>query len=73
MGILQFIGGPEIMIVLMVVLLLFGSKQIPEFARMMGKGMREFRKATDDIKREINDETKSVSDDVNDMKNSLKS
>ena len=61
------------MIILLVVLLLFGSKQIPEFARMMGKGMREFRKATDDIKREINEETKSVSDDINDMKNTLKS
>lgn len=73
MGILLFIGGPEIMIILMVVLLLFGSKQIPEFARMMGKGMREFRKATDDIKREINEEAKGVSDDINDMKKTLKS
>ena len=61
------------MIILMVVLLLFGSKQIPEFARMMGKGMREFRKATDDIKREINEEAKGVSDDINDMKKTLKS
>lgn len=73
MGISLFIGGPEIMIVLMVVLLLFGSKQIPEIARMMGKGMREFRKATDDIKREINEETKGLSDDINDVKTKLKS
>lgn len=73
MGLIQFIGGQEILIILLVVLLLFGSKQIPEFARMMGKGMREFRKATDDIKREINEETKGISDDIDNMKNTLKS
>ncbi len=72
MGILCFIGGPEIMIILLVILLLFGSKRIPEFARMLGKGMNEFRKATEDIKREINDETKGIKDDIDDMKDSLK-
>jgi sec-independent protein translocase protein TatA len=73
MGYFAFIGGPEILVILFVVLLLFGSKQIPEFARMMGKGMREFKKATEDIKREINEDTKGISDDINDMKNTLKS
>ena len=73
MGIIQFIGGPEIIVILFVVLLLFGSKQIPEFARMMGKGMREFRKATEDIKKEINEETKGITDDIDNMKNTLKS
>jgi len=48
--ILLFISGPEIIVILLVVLLLFGSKKIPEFARGIGKGMREFRKATEDIK-----------------------
>ena len=47
--IILFISGPEIVVILLVVLLLFGSKKIPEFARGIGKGMREFRKATDDI------------------------
>lgn len=72
MGILIFIGGPEILIILLVVLLLFGSKRIPEFARMMGKGMNEFKKATDDIKREITEETKGVTDDIKEMKKTLK-
>lgn len=72
MAIVLFIGGPEIVFVFLIILLLFGSKRIPEFAKMMGKGMREFRKATEDIKREINDETKSVSDDFKDMSNSIK-
>lgn len=72
MGILIFIGGPEILVILLVILLLFGSKQIPEFAKMLGKGMNEFRKATEDIKRELNEETKGISDDIDEMKDSLK-
>ncbi len=73
MGLVCFIGGPEIMIILLVVLLLFGSKQIPDFARMLGKGLREFRKATDDIKREINEEAKDLTDNINDINKTLKS
>ncbi len=72
MTLVSFIGGPEIVFVFLIVLLLFGSKRIPEFAKMMGKGMREFRKATEDIKREINEETKTFSDDFKDMSNSIK-
>ena len=73
MGTLNFIGGSELILVLFVVLLLFGSKQIPEFARMLGKGMHEFKKATEDIKREINKEAKNLEDDINDATKSLKS
>lgn len=72
MALISFIGGPEIVFIFIIVLLLFGSKRIPEFAKMMGKGMREFKKATEDIKREINDETKSISDDLKDMNSKLK-
>jgi sec-independent protein translocase protein TatA len=50
-----FIGGTEVIFILLAVLLLFGSKKIPEVARAMGKGIREFQKATDDIKRELKD------------------
>ncbi len=52
---LLFIGGTEVILILLVVLMLFGAKKIPEVARAMGKGYREFQKATDDIKREFND------------------
>lgn len=71
MAIVLFIGGQEIIIVLVFVLLLFGSKKIPDFAQMMGKGMREFRRATDEIKREINEGTKDVKDDFDDLKKKL--
>lgn len=48
-----FIGTAEIVFIVFIVLLLFGSKKIPEVARALGKGIREFQKATEDIKREI--------------------
>ncbi|QTN38847.1 twin-arginine translocase TatA/TatE family subunit [Cryomorphaceae bacterium] len=50
-------GGGEIFIILMVFILLFGAKRIPEVARALGKGMREIRNATNDIQREIKDAT----------------
>lgn len=69
---LLFIGGPEIIIIFLFILLLFGSKRIPEFARMLGKGMREFRRATDEIKREIHEESKDIADDIKEVKKNLK-
>ena len=66
-----FISGQEIFIVLIVVLLLFGAKKIPEIAKGLGKGMREFRKATDDIKREISDHSREITQDVNKFKDDL--
>jgi len=39
------IGSAEIIVILCVVLLLFGGKKLPEFARSLGKGIREFKKA----------------------------
>lgn len=47
------IGGFEWVIVILVVLLLFGAKRIPDLARGLGQGIKEFRKASDDIKKEI--------------------
>ena len=68
---LLFISGQEIFIVMIVVLLLFGADKIPEVSKWLGKGMREFRKATDDIKKEINDQSKEITDNVNKFKDDL--
>lgn len=46
-------GGFEWIIIVLVILLFFGAKRIPELARGLGKGISEFRKASDDIKKEI--------------------
>ncbi len=54
-------GGPEWILIIVVLLLLFGAKKIPELARGLGKGIREFKDASREIKREI-DEASSVED-----------
>jgi TatA/E family protein of Tat protein translocase len=60
-------SGGEILLIVVVILLLFGADKIPEFARTWGKGMREFRKATDEIRRELESPSnplKSLKDEV---------
>ncbi|HNS73007.1 MAG TPA: twin-arginine translocase TatA/TatE family subunit [bacterium] len=47
------IGVDEMFVIVLVALILFGSKQLPELARGLGKAMRELKKATDDVKREL--------------------
>jgi len=69
---LLFISGQEILIIALVVLLLFGSKKIPEMARGLGKGLREFKKAADDIKREINESAPEVKKEINELGKDIK-
>jgi sec-independent protein translocase protein TatA len=49
------IGFGELGFVVLIIIMFFGSKQIPAIARELGKGIRMMRDATDDIKRSIND------------------
>ena len=60
------IGGPELLLILLVIFVFFGAKKIPEIAKGLGQGIREFRKATRDIKEEVNKEVKQI--DVNSEK-----
>jgi sec-independent protein translocase protein TatA len=53
------IGMQEMLVIMVVILLLFGSKKLPGLARGLGKSMREFKKAAEDVKREID-----LSDDI---------
>jgi len=48
------IGMTELMVILIVVLLLFGPKKLPELARGLSRGIQEFKKAADDVKKELN-------------------
>lgn len=64
-------SGGEIVIIVLVFLLLFGSKAIPDIARTLGKAMREFQKATDEIKREINDSGGGIGDDISDIRSTI--
>ncbi|MFN1833771.1 twin-arginine translocase TatA/TatE family subunit [Balneola sp. MJW-20] len=59
------IGAPEILIVAVIILLLFGAKRIPELARGLGQGIKEFKDASNDIKKEIEDSSRDIKDTVN--------
>jgi sec-independent protein translocase protein TatA len=59
---LQGLGMWEIILIFMVVVFLFGSKKIPELARGLGKGIREFKDATKEVKKEIEE---GVTEDKN--------
>lgn len=59
------IGMPELIMIFVVVLLLFGAKKLPELARGVGKSMGEFKKARDEFEREI---TRSETEVRNDEK-----
>lgn len=52
-AIIDGIGGPELMVIMFIVLLLFGADKLPELARGMGKAMREVKKATSGVEHEI--------------------
>ncbi|HIE44886.1 MAG TPA: twin-arginine translocase TatA/TatE family subunit [Flavobacteriaceae bacterium] len=49
-----FISGSETFFIVIVIIMIFGADKIPEIARGLGKGMRQVKDATNDIKREIN-------------------
>ena len=60
---LLFIGGPEILIILLFVVLFFGANKIPELARGLGKAMRELKGASNEIKKDIRDSSNKLKDD----------
>jgi len=50
---IEGIGGPELLMIFFVILLLFGGQKLPELARGLGKSVREFKKATAGVEEEI--------------------
>ena len=50
------IGGTELLIILVIALVVFGPKRLPELGRTIGKGLGEFRRASNDLKRSLEDE-----------------
>ena len=73
-----FISGGEIFFILFIVVMVFGADKIPGIARGLGKGMRQLKDATDDIKREIQkttdvdtDFTKNIRKEIDDVKKNV--
>ncbi len=58
-------GTGELIFIMAVVLMLFGSKSIPSIAKNLGRGMREVKTATDEIKRDIHESAMNMKRDMN--------
>ncbi|NVJ88469.1 MAG: twin-arginine translocase TatA/TatE family subunit [Flavobacteriaceae bacterium] len=73
-----FISGPEIFVIMLIIVMLFGADKIPDIARGLGKGIRQVKDATNEIKKEINDSAKkqgidsSIAEDINKQVNEVK-
>lgn len=65
-------SGQEIFVIIIVALLLFGAEKLPDIAKTIGRGMREFRKATDEIRRELENSTQDIRRDANEVSQSIK-
>jgi sec-independent protein translocase protein TatA len=53
------IGMPELIVILVIALIVIGPQKLPDLARSLGKGLAEFRRATDDFKRSVDEEAKT--------------
>ncbi len=56
---LQNIGFPELLVILLIILLLFGATKLPEIARGLGRSLSEFKKGLKEIEHDVNDVKKS--------------
>ena len=62
---LAMLGWPEIVMILVVVLILFGAKKLPELAKGLGSGIKEFKKATKDVQDDLQ---RAIEDDDDDYR-----
>jgi len=58
------LGGPDLFIILLIVLVLFGAKKLPELARSLGQSMNEFRKAREEIDKELHQAAQDMKSSV---------
>lgn len=79
MILIGFIGFQEIVVILLVSIIIFGPKKIPEIARGLGEGVRQLKNATENIKEEIMkpvedlDPTKEIRETIDEAKNEIDS
>jgi TatA/E family protein of Tat protein translocase len=61
------LGMPELIMIMVLALLLFGPKKLPEIGRTVGKALGEFKRASNDLKRSIEDEMNQVKEGIDPM------
>jgi sec-independent protein translocase protein TatA len=66
-------GMPEIVILLVLALIVFGPQKLPELCRSLGKGMAEFKRASNDFRRRIEDEARTAGEKEPEVKETLAS
>jgi len=67
------LGFSEMLMIFVIALLVFGPKKLPELGKSLGKGIREFKKATEELKSSWEDQVKDISEPINDFKRDLHS
>ena len=67
------LGFGEMLVIFIVALLVFGPKKLPELGKSLGKGLKEFKKATDELKSNWDEQLKDVEKSVNEVKDTVHS
>jgi len=67
------LGFPEIMIIFVIALLVFGPRKLPELGKSLGKSLAEFKKATNDLKKTWEEEVKSEEEDLKKIQKDINS
>ena len=67
------LGFSEMLVIFIVALLVFGPKKLPELGKSLGKGIREFKKATEELKSNWEDQVKDITQPLNDVKQDIHS
>lgn len=65
------LGFTEMLVIFIVALLVFGPKKLPELGKSLGKGIREFKKASDELKSSWEEQVKDVQAPLNDVKRDI--
>ena len=66
------LGFQELLVIFVIALLVFGPKKLPELGKSLGKSLREFKKATEDLKNTWEEQVKNVADPVNEATKDIK-
>jgi TatA/E family protein of Tat protein translocase len=67
------LGFPEIMIIFVIALLVFGPRKLPELGKSLGKSLAEFKRATNDLKKTWEEEVKAEEEDLKEIQKDLNS